>query len=138
MSVCKPCDSERRSTHRRGASSGEAARVNVKRPRETPVPRIATPRDTLSAPVVIPARAVGPIRTLTEYEHITLLARNIGTLAEELRDIAEIASQDGRTLAPDSVFTSNTFDIQLQSIEHELTSLVEGVAARLGLVAAGE
>jgi hypothetical protein len=136
MSVCKPCDGERRETYRKsGKSGGSAPRRTADRARAVSAPLGERVRDTPSAPKVIPSRALGPLRTLTEHEHITLLARNIGTLANELQDIADIAAQDRRTLNPDSVFTSNTFDIRLQALEHELTILVEGVAQRLGLVA---
>lgn len=133
MNICKPCDNERRAA-RRKMKGGEAKPTRIIS--STRGPLVPASSESSGAPRVIPARSLGPLRTLTEHEHITILARNIGTLAEELRDIADIAAQDGRTLNAESIFASNSFDVQLQALEYALTRLVEGAAARLGLVAA--
>jgi hypothetical protein len=89
------------------------------------------------SPEVIPQtpsarRLLSQVRVVTEHEHVRILAGNIETLAKELQDIAELALQDGRTISNTS---DSAFDIELQDIEHRLTTLVEQRAHALGLVA---
>jgi hypothetical protein len=69
-----------------------------------------------------PTRAPGQVRLVTEHEFVTLLARNIEALAGELRDVADAALQDGRTISSTS---DSARDIELQDLERRMTALVE-------------
>lgn len=121
---CKPCDNARRAArYRRSKGTQGTHAAALKLPPPEPL-QAAPPKP----------RGLGPIRIVTEYEHVCLRAANIKTLAEELRSIADITLQDGRTISGTS---DSGFDIELQDIEHRLTLLVEGRARMLGLVEVG-
>lgn len=158
MTRCKLCDAARRKARRDGTTytpvspkarwqrtpgeAKEAKEVQQQRAKRTAriVPRNArslaefvaasAPEVSVLDALPITPAAVGPLRTITEQEHIKILAGNIATIAGEVIDIAEVALQDGRSL-PESGFT-----VDLQHVHHLMHRLVEWFARSAGLEAA--
>jgi len=99
----------------------------------------ALPAATKSAPdtlLNVPPR-LGPVRTLSDYDHLQTLAINIRIQAEELAEIVEAARTRGALVdSSGGTWSGTCLSDLLQTMDRELERIVATAAQRAGLSAA--